>query len=156
MKKAILLIVLSIIVSPVFVFAQGGTILNPGAGNGGVPQGPSTDIFYQQQNNQQNAGIGGFSNLGFGIFTIRNAINALIPLVIGFGLLLFLIGITRFVSAGGDEEKRTAGRNMMLFGIVALFVMTSVWGFVKILGLTFFGASGPESRIPSVPRASTQ
>ncbi len=95
-----------------------------------------------------------FTNLGNAIGTVNGLINALIPVVIGVGLLLFLIGVVQYVTAGGDEEKRAAARGMIIFGIIALFVMTAVWGFVKILGATIFGANGPEVKIPSVPTAT--
>ncbi len=99
-----------------------------------------------------------FSTVGNGIASISNIISQLIYLVIGVGVLLFLIGVLQFVTAGGDEEKREAGRNMMVFGIIALFVMTAVWGFVNILGQTIFGENANVSRpgaIPSIPTPGT-
>lgn len=66
------------------------------------------------------------------------AIELLIPLVIGLAVLLFLWGMVKYVSAGGDPDKITEARNYILFGVVALFVMLSVWGLVAILVHTFF------------------
>lgn len=83
----------------------------------------------------------GFGSVTAAIDSSKNIINSLIPLVIGIAVLLFLIGILGYITAGGDEEKRAAARSMIIFGIIALFVMTAVWGFVKILGTTFFGGS---------------
>ncbi len=36
-----------------------------------------------------------------------------------------------------DEEKREAGKQMIYYGIIGVFVMISVWGFVNILDKTF-------------------
>lgn len=91
-----------------------------------------------------------FSNVQTGIASVSNIISALIPLIIGIAVLLFLIGVLRYVTAGGDEEKRDAARGMIIFGIIALFVMTAVWGFVNILGSTIFGDKNV-SQPPSVP-----
>lgn len=91
-----------------------------------------------------------FSNLNAALVTVTSFIDRLIPIIISVALVLFLIGIVQYVTAGGDEEKRTAARGMIIFGIIALFVMVSVWGFVNILSRTFFAGqnvSAPE-RIP--------
>lgn len=69
----------------------------------------------------------------------------LIPLLFGVALVVFLAGILKFVSAGDNEEKRTAGRDTMLFGIIALFVMIAVWGIVRIVYNSFF------SETPTLP-----
>jgi glycerol-3-phosphate acyltransferase PlsY len=55
--------------------------------------------------------------------------------------------------AGGDEEKRTTGRNTMIYGIVAIFVILSVWGLVNILNGTFGTAnqSNPQ-QLPNLPQ----
>ena len=92
-----------------------------------------------------------FSDFGSAMVTITGWIGQLIPLVISIALLVFLIGIVQYVTAGGDEEKRTAARGMIIFGIIALFVMVSVWGFVNILSRTFFGNGASAIRPGYVP-----
>ena len=73
--------------------------------------------------------------------------SSIIPFIIGLGVLLFLIGVVQYVASGDNEEKREASRNMMIYGIIAIFVMVSVWGFVKILSTTF----GFNYAMPSLP-----
>lgn len=68
---------------------------------------------------------------------IREILIRVIPLLIGIAVIVFLVGIIRYITAGEDEEKRRAGRNMMIYGIIGLFVMVSVWGLVNILTETF-------------------
>ena len=58
-------------------------------------------------------------------------------IIITLGLVYFLWGVSKFVGAGGDESSRTEGRQMMIHGIIALFVMVSVWGLVQIIVDTF-------------------
>ena len=69
--------------------------------------------------------------------TIMPIINAVIPLLIAVAVVLFLYGVVKFITSGGDEEKRKEARNFMLYGIIGLFVMVSVWGLVNILTGTF-------------------
>lgn len=78
--------------------------------------------------------------------------KSVVPFLIGLALILFLAGVVKFVSSGDNEEARQGGRNMMLFGIISLFVMVSVWGFVNILSQSFFGS---DSEIQSLPKKST-
>src|SRR3989344_8060233 len=89
----------------------------------------------------------GFSNIQSSVATLTGVINQLIPFIISIGLLVFLIGVVQYVSAGGDEEKRTAARGMIIFGIIALFVMVSVWGFVNILTKTFFSGQATQGPV---------
>lgn len=78
-------------------------------------------------------------------------IQALIPIVIGLAVLVFLWGVLRYVLSTSDGGKGE-GRTFMLWGIIALFVMVSVWGLVNILrdslGLNLATPTAP--RIPEV------
>ncbi|HZS42756.1 MAG TPA: hypothetical protein VFA52_00875 [Candidatus Paceibacterota bacterium] len=68
-------------------------------------------------------------------------LNALVPLIIGIALVAFLWGVMRYVTGGQSEEKIKQGRTLMIYGIIALFVMVAVWGLVGILESTFFGGT---------------
>jgi hypothetical protein len=78
-------------------------------------------------------------------------IQALIPIVIGLAVLVFLWGVLQYVLRSSDAGK-DEGRQFMLWGIIALFVMVSVWGLVNILrdslGLNLATPTAP--RIPEV------
>lgn len=96
-----------------------------------------------------------FTTLDSSLGSVSGLINQLIPIVISIALLLFLIGIVQYVTAGGDEERRAAARGMIIFGVIALFVMVSVWGFVNILAKTFF--NGQTTSVPVyIPMAVPQ
>jgi len=53
-------------------------------------------------------------------------------------LLFFFWGVARFILNADNEEKRREGKSIMVWGIVALFVMLFVWQIVNILANTFF------------------
>lgn len=59
--------------------------------------------------------------------------GTIIPFLIVIATLIFIVGILRYITAGGDEEKIKQGRNMMIFGIIALAVMIAMWGIVNLL-----------------------
>lgn len=62
----------------------------------------------------------------------NNIINRLIPFVIALTVLVFLWGVFKFVLST-DADSRSEARGYMIWGIIALFVMVSVWGLVNIL-----------------------
>lgn len=64
--------------------------------------------------------------------------NSVIPFIFALAVLMFLWGAVNFlILHADDEEKRAQGRMFMIWGIIALVVMISVWGLVKIVGSTF-------------------
>lgn len=77
-----------------------------------------------------------FSDL---ILRISEIINLLIPLVISLTVLVFIWGIFKLVMAGDSSDARKEARSTIVFGVVALFVMVSVWGLVNVLKASFFG-----------------
>jgi hypothetical protein len=46
-------------------------------------------------------------------------------------------GVVQYILNNEEEAKREKGKQFMLWGIIALFVMFSVWGLIKVLGNTF-------------------
>jgi len=88
------------------------------------------------------------------VYYITNLLQiAVVPLLLALGLVYFLIGVLKYVTAGGSEDKAKEGRNLMIYGIIALFVMISVFGLVQILLNTFSsgGAPGFQFAIPRLP-----
>ncbi len=94
------------------------------------------------------------SNLETNIVTpIGRIINLLIPIVFALALLYFFWGLAQYILASGDPTAQESGRNKMIWGIVALFVMASVWGLVRFLG-TAIGVNqdAAPSVNPIIPR----
>jgi hypothetical protein len=70
-------------------------------------------------------------------FIIITILTPLIYLIVGAAVVYFMWGVSNYILHGGDIEKRKEGYKMMIYGIIAIFVMVSVWGFVRILLNTF-------------------
>lgn|SRR3989344_998073 len=66
--------------------------------------------------------------------SIGDLVNLALPIVVGIALLGFFWGLAQFIFAQGDIEKKTDAKKTMIWGIVALFVMVSVWGLVRFIG----------------------
>jgi ABC-type nickel/cobalt efflux system permease component RcnA len=63
---------------------------------------------------------------------------SLVPLIIALTLVVFLWGIFQLVRSNSEDTRKDAIK-VITFGVIALFVMVSVWGLVAILNNTFFG-----------------
>jgi hypothetical protein len=72
------------------------------------------------------------SNVQSIIQSIGNIINMLIPIVFALALLIFFWGLVKYLW-GGAEDKEKA-KNIMIWGVVALFVMSAVWGLTRFIG----------------------
>ncbi len=63
--------------------------------------------------------------------------DAIVPLLVAVAVVCFVYGIIQFFLFPDNEEKKKTGKTFMLWGIVTLFVMVSIWGLVGILSGTF-------------------
>lgn len=64
--------------------------------------------------------------------------NSIIPLIFAIAGIMFIWGVVNFFIINADEEaKRAQGKQFMIWGIIALAVMMSVWSLVGIFGATF-------------------
>ena len=72
--------------------------------------------------------------------------KSVIPLFFAIGLAAFVYGVVQYVINDGEESKKAKGRQFMIWGLIGLTVMFSIWGLVSILSSTFnLGA-------PSIPQ----
>lgn len=75
-------------------------------------------------------------NIEVFVRSLAEIINLLLPVIFTLALLLFFWGLVTYVFAisRGDETAQGKGRSLMVGGIIALFVMASVWGIVAFIG----------------------
>ena len=68
---------------------------------------------------------------------VEEILGKLAPMLIAVAVIILLVAIVNYIRAGEEEEKRGQARSMMIYGIIGLFVMISLWGLVAILSGTF-------------------
>jgi hypothetical protein len=64
-------------------------------------------------------------------------INLIIPFIVGLAVLVIIWGVFGYVTSAGDEEKRGEAKQFILWGVIGVFIMVSVWGLVNILVNSF-------------------
>ncbi len=87
-----------------------------------------------------------FGEVGNFLNAFRGFLNIVTGLIIALALVFFLWGLMMFIASAGDEDKRSKGKAIMIWGIVAFFVMVAIWGIVNLL-ITVF----PERQPPAPP-----
>lgn len=67
------------------------------------------------------------------IDTIYEILNAIVPVLIVLATIFFFWGLAKFILNAGDSEGRKQGVQIMIYGVIGLFVIVSVWGLVALL-----------------------
>lgn len=80
------------------------------------------------------AGVGDLTGL---VTLVNTLFKSILPLIMGLALIFFLWSLANYMLKAGEEQVEA--RQQMIWGIIILFVMVSVWGLVAILSKTIFG-----------------
>ncbi len=108
-----------------------------------------SDIMPGLQNiNDALGGSGGGKDFqGIVSLIISSILNPVVALLVGAAVVYFMWGVLTYVKRGSEEGDREKGIQMMSYGIMAIFVMVSVWGLVYIL-INTFQLGNPQPPIP--------
>jgi hypothetical protein len=74
---------------------------------------------------------------------VTNAIiNPIVGVIFALALVYFMWGLMVFVMGAGDESKRTTGKQHMLWGVIGMVIMVSVYAILQV-GLSTFNVVFP-------------
>jgi len=63
----------------------------------------------------------------------ENILNPLVALLLALAVLYFLFGVFEFIKGSSDSTDRATGGRHILWGIIGLVIMISVYGILRIL-----------------------
>ena len=66
-------------------------------------------------------------------------INLVIPILFSLALVLFLWGGVRYIYKEGDAKGKSEERSALGWGLLALFILFSIWGIIRLLEEAFLG-----------------
>jgi hypothetical protein len=65
---------------------------------------------------------------------ILDVLGSVAPILIGGAVVFFLWSALKFFKLSQSDEERTQAKAMMVYGVIAITVMVSIWGIIAILG----------------------
>ena len=73
-------------------------------------------------------------------------LNRVIPVLIALALVVFFWGLIQYI------RTHKNGKDIMIAGLVGLFIMVSVWGIIRIAQNTLGVGGGGSPTVPQVPQ----
>jgi len=80
------------------------------------------------------SGGGGLTGI---VAAVVRIFNQLVPVLAALGIVFFMVGVIKYIRSEGEHTNRDA----MLWSLIALFVLFSVWGILRIVCSTLIGTS---------------
>ncbi len=86
-------------------------------------------------------------NLSDLVVIFLRIISLLVTLVFALSVLVFFRGLAKFILNAGDSKSHEEGKQLIIWGLISLFVMVSIWGILRFiyndLGLSSSGFGLP-------------
>lgn len=84
-------------------------------------------------------------------YKLTNLGNTVIEILIAFAVIFIIYNVIRYIVNADDPGKKDPIGKAILWGIVGLFVILSIWGLVRILTNTFrTDTTAPTSQYPTI------
>lgn len=84
--------------------------------------------------------IGLFTSIGLSI----------IPFLGAVAFLVFVWGVARFIRSAGNEKEIKDSKNLLIWGVIGMFVLITIWGIISFLQTEFGFDYGSEK--PFIPQ----
>ena len=81
------------------------------------------------------------------LVTVNRFLNGVIGVIITIAIIVFFWGLVRYLTDVGEEKHK--GLVMMFYGLIAIFVMVSIWGIIHLLQNTFQISGQTQAILPA-------
>ncbi|HEY5382993.1 MAG TPA: hypothetical protein VIJ88_00315 [Candidatus Paceibacterota bacterium] len=75
------------------------------------------------------------------VLSIVSLINLTVGVLLALAVVVFFWGLVRFISESGDAHGHTEGKERIIWSLIAIFVLVSVWGILALMSVAFFGGT---------------
>lgn len=75
--------------------------------------------------------------------------DAITYVLVSVAVIVFLYGMLRLIASAGNEQKKGEGKKIILYGILGIFIMVSLWGIIHVIDQTF---NLDNSKMPLIPQ----
>ncbi|PCI29650.1 hypothetical protein COB55_01765 [Candidatus Wolfebacteria bacterium] len=90
------------------------------------------------------------NNVSLLVAGIDSIFDLLVPIAFTAAVVFFFWGLALYISAQGSEDKQDRGKGIMTWGIVAIFIMSSIWGIVNFIGNALGLSEVPAANVPQI------
>ena len=91
------------------------------------------------------------SGLSTFVRNIGNVVNVIIPVIFAIAIVYFFWGLVQFLRSAGDPKTHADGKAHMIYAVIAIAVMVSIYGLVAWLQSTFGITSTAAPILPIIP-----
>jgi predicted PurR-regulated permease PerM len=96
-------------------------------------------------------GAGGtLSNLTGFVTQAKAIIDLLIPMAFALAIIYFFYGVAKYIGKAGDPKEAAAGKSIMIYGVIAIAVMASLYGIIAYLQNTVGVTTGNTITVPKL------
>jgi hypothetical protein len=89
------------------------------------------------------------------LVTVNRFLNGLVGMIITIAIIVFFWGLVSYLTRVGEDKHQ--GLIMMFYGLIAIFVMVSIWGIIHLLQATFGISGANQAIVPAIiPSGATQ
>jgi len=74
------------------------------------------------------------------VLIVVEILTAILPVIVTLTFIYFIWGLTKYLKS--EDTKKDDAKGIMIRGIIVFFVMSSIWGLVRILTKTFIEPGG--------------
>ncbi len=93
----------------------------------------------------------GLSGLETIVDDMQSILAKVVPLLFGLAIAWFFWGVIKFIRSAGDPKATADAKGTMIYGVIAIAVMASVYGLVTWLGNTLGVDTGGTIDLPDLP-----
>ena len=70
--------------------------------------------------------------------TLVPLINLTVSVLSALAIVVFFWGLVRYIYESGDAHGHSEGKERIIWSLIALFVLFSIWGILALMGKAFF------------------
>lgn len=72
----------------------------------------------------------------------------IIPFLGAVAFLVFVWGVARFIRSAGSEKEIKDSKNLLIWGVIGLFLLVTIWGIISFMKNEF--GFGSDVGIPQI------
>ena len=85
------------------------------------------------------------------VTSVGKAVSGIIPIMFALALIWFFWGLIKFIRSAGDPKEAANGKSIMIYGVIAIAIMASIYGLVGWLQ----GVVGIDNNVTIAPPTVT-